>query len=284
MRGSTASGAKVLARVIAAVLMAAGLLTGVPASITDSPKEPLEYVALGDSYSAGAGAGQAGKECGVSPFGFPARLDRNKKVELTANPSCGGATTADLFPGGGRPAQVLSLDLDTDLVTVVIGGNDIGFANIVASCSVKPGSSKCDAAVREAIRGVTMELPAKLATTFGAIRTAAPDAHVVVMGYPRLLSPHFGQSESASEGAVALNNGVELLNAALESAAESAGFQYLDVTGEFRNHGVGAPQPWIHPSGPATFHPTAEGYKKGYMKAFKTEVRLNKLQQATADD
>lgn len=282
MRGSTSS-PKVMVRVVTALLMTAGLLTGVSASITESSREGLEYVALGDSYSAGVGAGQATTGCGLSPRSFPEHLDRNAKVELVANPSCGGATTVDLFPGDELPAQALSLELDTDLVTVVIGGNDIGFASLVASCSVKPGSSKCADAVGEAIRRVTMELPAELATTFGAIRTAAPDAHVVVMGYPHLLSPQFGQSASAAEGAAALNKGVDRLNTALESAAESAGFQYIDVTKEFRNHGVGSPRPWIHPNGPGIFHPTAEGYRKGYLKAFKTEVQLNKLQQAAAD-
>ncbi|GAB3246765.1 SGNH family lipase [Arthrobacter pigmenti] len=273
-----------MARVVTALLMTAGLLTGVSASITESSRERLDYVALGDSYSAGVGAGQATTGCGLSPLGFPAWLDRNQKIELAANPSCGGATTVDLFPGYELPAQVLALGLDTDLVTVVIGGNDIGFANIVAGCSGgTAGSSQCAAAVKEANRRVTMELPAELATAFGAIRTAAPDAHVVVMGYPHLLSPQFGQSDSAAEGAAALNKGVARLNTALESAAESAGFQYIDVTKEFRNHGVGSPRPWIHPNGSGIFHPTAEGYQKGYLKAFKTEVQLNKLQMAAAD-
>lgn len=281
MSTTSRSGFSALARLGAATLMSVGLIAGgmaLPASA--EPREPLQYVALGDSYSSGVGAGEL-TACGVSPLGFPGLLDRKKSIELVANPSCGGAETEDLFPGDELPAQILSLSEGTDLVTVTIGGNDVGFATVAAACSAAD-PSVCSAAIVSALEDTLNVLPGELATTFGAIRGAAPNAHVVVMGYPQLFSPKFAPAGTSTDAAMALNNGVTTLNSVIEGVALSAGFEYIDVTKEFRNHGIGAPQPWIHAGGEAPLHPTAEGYKKGYLKAFKTEVQINKLQKATA--
>lgn len=106
------------------------------------------YVALGDSYTAGPYIPhQTGTPLGCS------RSDHNYPsvvaAELQLDPaefqdmSCGGATIADLTQeqstdDGTYPAQLSALSADTRLVTLGIGGNDIGFSSLVTQC-VKNG-------------------------------------------------------------------------------------------------------------------------------------------------
>lgn len=275
----------VLARLAAASVMTAGLVAGaVGAPASAHPKETIDYVALGDSYSAGFGAGPTDDfPCLKTPGSFPDRIDSRKSVDLVANESCSGAITTDIYAVEaefGLPAQAALLTPETDLVTITIGGNDVGFAEVAEACAVNPGLTACGDAIEDALVNAEESLPAGLLTAFSTIRAEAPYAHVVVLGYPQLLSPQFGTFGTSTQGAIALNSATVQLNTLIEGAATGFGFQYVDVTQEFRNHGVGSPDPWIHSEGQVVFHPTAEGYKKGYFKAFKSEVQLNKIQKS----
>ncbi|HET8795588.1 MAG TPA: SGNH/GDSL hydrolase family protein [Arthrobacter sp.] len=273
-----------LARLAAASVMTAGLVAGAVAGPASAhPKETIDYVALGDSYSAGLGAGPTTDlTCFQTPGSFPDRIDARKSVNLIANASCSGATTTDIFAPDVKRAlqpQAASLTKETDLVTITIGGNDVGFGKVATACPGNPASIDCKTAIENALFAAENSLPTGLFAAFSTIQANAPYAHVVVLGYPQLLSPQFGTFGTSTQGAVALNSATAQLNALIEAAARGFGFQYVDVTQEFRNHGVGSPDPWIRPGEPAVFHPTAEGYKKGYFKAFKSEVQLNKVQE-----
>ncbi|WP_162150176.1 SGNH/GDSL hydrolase family protein [Arthrobacter sp. H14] len=264
----------VLARLAAASVMTAGLVAGaVAAPASAHPKETIDYVALGDSYSAGLGAGSTNDfPCLKTPGSFPDRIDARKSVNLVANASCSGAITAHI------PVQAVALTDDTDLVTITVGGNDLQYSTVVATClGFTPGD--CTASLRTARQYAENQLAWDLQTVFAGIQQQS-DAHVVVMGYPHLFSPQFGRLGPNTAAAKAMNEATTVLNDVIESAADEAGFQYVDVTKEFRNHGIGAPDPWIHGVGAdAALHPTAEGYKKGYFKTFKSEVQLNKIQK-----
>lgn len=91
------------------------------------------YVALGDSYSSGAGlgpflAGPAG--CSRSPEGYPALVSDTTPMRLDFV-ACAGATTAQIS------AQVVSARTAlrrAGLVTVTAGGNDLSFSNLLVSC------------------------------------------------------------------------------------------------------------------------------------------------------
>ena len=52
--------------------------------------------------------------------------------------TCSGATTADMTKAQGsiNAPQFNALSADTDLVTLTLGGNDIGFSNILTTCVV----------------------------------------------------------------------------------------------------------------------------------------------------
>src|SRR5690606_28063243 len=85
----------------------------------------------------------------------------------------------------GQEPQINHVGPDTSLITLSIGGNDAGFAPVLTECIVKlPWSSQCvdqDAAVRRRIG----ELRGSLRTVLAEIRARAPEARVILLGYPR---------------------------------------------------------------------------------------------------
>ena len=100
------------------------------------------YVALGDSYTAGLGVPEqtgATAGCGQSTSSYPYLVARSLRLDLT-DMSCSSATIADLTAAqptgqGTNPAQLSALSSGTALVTVSIGGNDIGLIDIVTKCT-----------------------------------------------------------------------------------------------------------------------------------------------------
>ncbi|MBS2551555.1 SGNH/GDSL hydrolase family protein [Catenulispora sp. NL8] len=158
-----------------------------------------KYVALGDSYTAvGNLLESAGGPLGCfrSSVNFPHDLAAELHISNLADASCGGAVTADMTGpqsviGGTNPAQFDALTPDTDLVTVGIGGNDIGFGDIVTTCGELSVSNVFgDPCHQHFTSGGTDQLAARidaLAPTIGnvlqGIHQRAPHATVVVVGY-----------------------------------------------------------------------------------------------------
>lgn len=274
----------VLARLAAASLMTAGLIAGTVAPpALAHPRGVIDYVALGDSYSAGVGAGVFLDTCGRTDMGYPSLLDRKRSIKLVANVACSGATTADVHSKGTEPflrPQVRSITRKTDLVTITIGANNLGLGPIAAGCVQAPVSVNCQTAIEEVTNTIRTDLSHDLKKAFKAIKGRSKGAQVVVLGYPKLFSPEFSQLGPATATAVQLNSAVTSLNHVIKSTARYYRFQYVDVTGEFRGHGIGSPDPWINlpaANSNQSFHPTAEGYKKGYLRAFQSEVQLNRI-------
>ncbi|HMC94522.1 MAG TPA: GDSL-type esterase/lipase family protein, partial [Polyangia bacterium] len=105
---------------LAATLLAAG------AAQAQGPR----YVAMGSSYAAGPGitrpADDPPDRCGRSADNYAHQLARRRGLDL-ADVSCGGAVTASILaPWNGHPAQIDAVTPATSLVTVTIGGNDVG--------------------------------------------------------------------------------------------------------------------------------------------------------------
>lgn len=241
----------------------AGITLAVPALLSAgaasaAPREPVEYDALGDSYASGYGVPPY-MACGQSEAAYAVQLDGRMKIALDDFVACAGATTATLVSGG----QLGALDPDTDLVTVTIGGNDIRWGTAVGACLTR-SDDECAAALAF-VRGlIGNALPGLLDAVYTQIAAAAPAAHVVVVGYPRIFSPEFGDYLNASVAEqMAMNDGADLLNGVIASAAAGHGFQFVDVTRKFSGHGVNAPEPYINgPFDPAVaLHPNEGGYE-----------------------
>ena len=180
-----------------------------------SPTDGLEYVALGDSFAAGYGLTPATKKpapgCHQSSTNYPHRVARALGLDLT-DVTCSGAVTSNVIAkpqktdSGTAPVQLDSVGKNTRVITLTIGGNDLGFFTTATSCIAltKNGpiltTSKPDCkssyvkdgvdTLADRIPGVvttgSRKVPSGLVKTFAAIRKAAPKAKVFVIGYPAI--------------------------------------------------------------------------------------------------
>jgi lysophospholipase L1-like esterase len=233
----------------------------------------VNYVALGDSYSSGLGTGvydPASGDCSRSPLSYPPLWASEHHPASLQFVACSGATTGDV-----RGSQIAALDPGADLVTITIGGNDAGFGSVLRTCTVGPSDSACVAAVDTAEEFVRTELPGRLDRTYAAIRGAAPRAHVIVLGYPRLFELTPGCSDPLAPNLTRrtkLDEGADVLNSVIyKTVAQQPGFGFVDVQDRFAGHGVCSSDPWINgPSVPpfiGPYHPNQQGYRNGYLAA-----------------
>lgn len=230
---------------------------GSAASATPAAASRVVYDALGDSYASGYGVPPYA-ECGRSQSAYAVQLDGRHRLRLDDFVACAGATTTSLVTGG----QLAALDADTGLVTLTIGGNDIGWSTAVTAC-LGGTDAQCAGTVGVVEARTTSQLPTLLDTVYADVAAAAPNARVVVTGYPRLFSPEYGAYLAASPTELStLNAAADTLDAVIAAAATRAGFQFVDVRERFDGHGANSPDPWIlGPSDPGAFHPTVNGYK-----------------------
>ncbi len=243
------------------MLLAAAASLLLPAACSDGDAAPTGYVALGDSYSAGVGAPPYSAESGAcqrSKRSYVYALGR----DVSSFRACAGASTGSVLH-----SQLGAFGADTRLVTITIGGNDAGFVDVVASCLL--GSArKCLDRVARAERFVRDELPGRLRRVYDAIRRRAPDATVVVAGYPRLFARRpwcFAVGKVEDREQRRLNEASDLL--ARTTAAEvrrHEGFRYVDVRRAFDGGRICSTRPLIHGvAHPITssFHPNVAGYR-----------------------
>jgi lysophospholipase L1-like esterase len=264
-----------------AVALALAALTGACGGGDDGPDDAGEedpptivHVALGDSFSSGEGAppyDATPESCRRATDAWPRRLDEAvaliESVDLRA---CAGAetehltgrwTTRDLDPQ--IPAEP---DTGVTLVTLTIGGNDIGFGDVVLSCVLltcgpEPGSSELDARL-DALRTALLE------EVHPALAAAYPNARIVHIGYPRLAPPPAVEPDGCpwmSDDDQELANGiVDALDGAIEDAAQQSGTaEYLDVGGAFAGHELCTDDPWVNAIGlgPGGAHPNGAGQR-----------------------
>jgi lysophospholipase L1-like esterase len=244
-------------RALVPLLLALTFLAGVPAAAA----EPVDYVALGDSYAAGVGAGTG--ECGRTEASYPALYARN--VRSFAFVACSGATTAGVLKD-----QVRTVSRDTDLVTITVGGNDTGFGPVLARCTTATSDAGCDQAVRAGESVARYVLPTSLSSVVLAVRAQAPKARVVVLGYPHL----FGPGDACPLNAVRrarIDAGADVLNDKIALIVRRWGAEFVDVRPAFAAHGLCSADPWIvGPGAPGAYHPTATGYARGYLPALSS--------------
>ncbi|MEU4267389.1 SGNH/GDSL hydrolase family protein [Streptomyces sp. NPDC026092] len=231
----------------------------------------LDYVALGDSYSSGVGAGSydsASGDCKRSTKAFPVLWKNANSPSSFAFTACSGARTGDVTSG-----QLGPLSTATDLVSLTIGGNDAGFADVMTTC-VLQSESACINRVNQAKAYVASTLPGNLDSVYSAIRAKAPNARVVVLGYPRFYklggSCVAGLSENERR---AINEGSDILNEATAKRAADHGYTFASVVPAFTNHEICSSAAWLHSVNwlniGESYHPTAAGQSGGYLPSFR---------------
>jgi len=247
---------------LAAIILLTSSLVAV-GELPATAASTIDYVSLGDSYAAGVGGGSYLDACGRSPNGYPTRLTFSAPVALVANPSCNGASSADIA------SQLASITPTTKLVTVTVGANDLDVAGVAAACT-SGTAADCQAAL--AASSAVLYSPGfvqGLVAALGGVAAAAPPrARIIVTGYPYL----FDRTLTVDPTIDAINDATTALNASLAVAvlavrltARRTNIQYVDVSRAFLGHGIGSADPWINSdptvdSGFGVFHPNATGY------------------------
>jgi len=165
--------------------------------------------------------------------------------------------------------QLGALRASTSYVTISVGGNDAGFSSVLTTCAQPSWASNCNAAIDKAQSYIKNTLPGSVRTLYGKIRSKAPHAKVVVVGYPRIFNGEdcnaltfFSPSQETR-----LNATADLLNSKLSRAATGSGFGYADPTARFVGHAVCGNPEWVNGlSNPITdsYHPNRNGQSSGY--------------------
>lgn len=258
-----------LASLAGLALVATGVAAG-PASA--APRDRVVYDALGDSYASGYGVPPYDGACGRSRAAYAEQLDGRMRIRLDHFAACAGATTTSLVGGG----QLDALDAGTELVTLTIGGNDTDWGTAVGAC-LGYDDRTCAGYLAHSVGIVENQLPALLDAVYADVAAHAPNAHVVVTGYPRLFSPEYGAYLAASpEEQRNLNAAADLLDSVIAERSAAHGFQFVDVRERFDGHGVNSPEPYLLGPGPGAFHPNLDGYK-AYTAALTSQINPTRL-------
>jgi lysophospholipase L1-like esterase len=237
------------------------------------------YAALGDSYTSGPVIPtQVDANCARSDHNYPSLVATARQVGAFKDVSCGGATTENMWkPQGTNGPQLDAVNRYTDLVTVQIGGNDIGFSSIIGTCAKLAPTNPVGAPCRQyyASSGYDqlavsiLKTAPKVDAVLHAVHARAPHARVLVVGYPDLL-PDDGSGCYPSVPFAAgdfpyLRDTGKRLNLMLRLVAAANHAEYVDTYGPTRGHDMcKAPDVrWIEPLQPASpaapAHPNAKG-------------------------
>lgn len=237
------------------------------------------YVSLGDSYTAGPLIPQqVDANCARSDHNYPSIVAAARKATAFKDVSCSGATTDNMWKSqGSNEPQLDALNRDTGLVTVQIGGNDVGFSSIIGTCarlsSQDPTGDPCrryyaSSGIDQLAVAIARTAP-KIDAVLRAVHARAPHARVLVVGYPDLLpddgSGCYPSVPFAAKDFAYLRDTGKRLNLMLRLVAEWDRAEYVDTYGPTVGHDMcKAPDVrWIEPLQPASpaapAHPNAKG-------------------------
>jgi lysophospholipase L1-like esterase len=271
VRGTAAFGA--------AIALTAGTALPAAAHSSQGSHGSRGYVALGDSYTSGPAIPvQVDANCARSSSNYPNLVTAQLRRAALTDVSCAGATTTQMWQAQGtNPPQLDAVTKGTDLVTLQIGGNDIGFGTIIGTCAhvaaTAPTGSPCrayyNASGTDQLEASIAQTAPKIAAVLADIHQRAPRADVVVVGYPDLL-PDSGvgcrPAVPFADGDFAyLRDTEKKLNTMLAQQARAAHAGYVDTYTPTIGHDM-CTDPgvrWIEPLTPASpaapAHPNALG-------------------------
>jgi len=220
------------------------------------------YVALGDSYASGNGAdGYIDSTCHRSTNAYPYLWKQNHAPSSFSFQACSGAVTSDVINN-----QLGPLNSGTTLVSISIGGNDAGFSDVMTTC-VFGSDSDCVNRVNQAEDYARNQLPSRLDATYDAIRSHAPNARVVVLGYPRMYTlnvPCIGLSDTKHRK---IDEAADVIDGVISGRVSAHGFVWGDVRGTFSGRELCSGDGYLHSTTyPVweSYHPTATGHSAGY--------------------
>lgn len=242
--------------------------------------EPVQYVALGDSFGAGSGpyplAPGSVPWCLQTATNYPHVVARTIGADLH-DVTCGGATTAHFtqsqWPGVAPQADALSAE--TDLVTVNIGGNDANaFAAAIIQCgtvgilSLGFGSPCKDLFGASLLRAIDEVVYPNVVNALRVVHAKAPNAEVYLTGTPWVAPTTWSAAcylkAPIARGDVPFLRAYQAhLNGAFERAALETGTTYVDLSVVSDGHDMCKPVGvrWVEPAfgGTNVVHPNPLG-------------------------
>lgn len=239
------------------------------------------YVALGSSMAAGPGILPRAKGApffaGRSARNYPHLVAQRLGLELV-DVTYSGATTANILsePQPGAPPQIEALDGTEDLVTVTIGGNDVGYVPLLFAAGLPRFvralplvggrlTDQLDAATRDR---ALVEVAESLKSVGRRLRERTPAARVLFVDYLTLLPPAGTAAPPLCDADAATGRHVadELARATAEATAHT-GCELVRVAEHSVAHHAWSADPWTTRFGlplpwvPAPLHPNAAGMR-----------------------
>lgn len=296
------AGIRRLVSLCAALSLVAAMVVLAPTTVGAEPTEELDWLTLGDSYSAGVGHNGGGlgvayfsNKCRRQKDGYSGEAQRividEVAISRSRNEACLGAGTRHYWndQGGSGPfrddvdAQSERVRETDDLVVLTLGGNDIGFADAVIDCAglefvqLRDPSTGCDYFSPDAIDFDRLE--DRLVDVYTDIRDRmAPDGHLFVLSYPKLFAdPDLWRSDVCERvnrtDAREMNQTAERLRDSIGEAVAAAervvgNVHFVDVVDGFENRGLCRPgyESFIRglsfPAVTDSFHPSSLGYEQ----------------------
>jgi lysophospholipase L1-like esterase len=254
-----------------------------PAAQSQDNPGPLaggRYVSLGSSFAAGSGFGPLKPgtpvRCGRAIDNYATLLAEELRM-LLVDVACGGATTAHVLgPWHELPPQIEAVTADTQLVTITIGGNDIGYVGylIAESCKVRgpillgAASTTCPEA---AVPGdeAYFRLENSLKAIADEVRRRAPQARLVFIQYlPMVTTFDCAEVPLSAEAARNGRSIASRLAQVTARAAQQSGAAVIDLTGATRKRlPCGGTTAWVagwpvdyKPGDTFPWHPTRVGH------------------------
>lgn len=265
---------KFLRAKIAAALLAIPGLSGcaIGSSSADIASLPAgsRHVALGSSFAAGTGIGGikpgTPERCGRSPRNYATLVSEELGLVLD-DQTCGGATSAHVLgPWNELPAQIDAVNADTRLVTITIGGNDLGFVRNLyiagcqraVACPPVAGPAEADIArLEQGLSAIAQEVVRR-----------APRARLIFVQYVTLVPEQPCEALHLPPETVPVLQGIarDLASATARVAARH-GAEVIPADALSRGHTACDAQPWstgpkiTGPEGNSPWHPTAAGHQ-----------------------
>ena len=237
-----------------------------------------KYVAMGSSFAAGPGIPDYYEAqpapCYRSTQNYAHQLAERLSLTLI-DVSCSGATTAHLTgPRGIIPPQLDALTPDTRLVTITIGGNDLGYIGglVASSCAGLQAETGVDADCGPLLAPPAEKTFADLAQRMDAVakeaRRRAPEAQLVFVDYLAVLPeagtcPATPLNDFAADGA---RYTARRLAGITRTVAGDNGASIITASEFSKGHDACSAEPWMHgyprPEAPikgTLYHPNVAG-------------------------
>ena len=252
---------------VALVFFLFGLTTAAAPAVASAD----DYVALGDSFSSGVGTNSytLSSSCRRGVYAYPWLVAQQRPNTSLTFVACSGATTANVMS-----SQIQSVTVGTDIVTMTIGGNDIGFSNLIVQCTL----GSCSSALDSTRASLGTVLGPRLDTVYAAIRSRTLTATVVVVGYPRMFSSAgcFGTLGISSTERTKANQLADALDQLTGARAAAAGLTYRSAIAPFTGHAVCSGSAWLNGLNlfniVESYHPNRNGNSLGYAPLVRSVV------------